>query len=340
MKKYITNLYGHSVQSTAMLAQQMIYNQARELGYEEIAVRGHDINQDSSDERLKRIEGMLSGVESGGLIIAQMPSWNGIIFDEVFLSRLRERAGRLVIFIHDFVPLMFVSNRYLMERYLKVYNIADLVILPSEKMEVLLRGEGLTVPVMYQTIWDHVTNIEDLPVPSFERVFKFAGNTTRFPFVKDWQEDIPLEVFSRGDFEGHSTLKLRGWMHDDALLRSLSQGGFGLVWSEDIETQAEREYSEMNVSFKFSTYLAAGLPLIVNKGLAREEFVKANGLGFAVDNLEEAVKLVSSMDEQTYRRVQANVASVSGLVREGFFAKKLLLDIQYFLYLGEKHDNL
>ncbi len=44
---------------------------------------------------------------------------------------------------------------------------------------------------------------------------------------------------------------------------------FGLVWSENIENQFEREYSEMNASFKFSTYLAAGLPIIVNKGLAK-----------------------------------------------------------------------
>ncbi|XHB95385.1 hypothetical protein AAFF39_10960 [Lactococcus garvieae] len=58
---------------------------------------------------------------------------------------------------------------------------------------------------------------------------------------------------------------MKGWQHDDQLLRELNKGGFGLVWSENIENQFEREYSEMNASFKFSTYLAAGLPIIVIK---------------------------------------------------------------------------
>lgn len=110
---------------------------------------------------------MLSSVTQGDLAIAQMPSWNGIAFDEVFLKILRERVDKLVVFIHDFVPLMFQNNDYLFERYLVAYNLADLVILPSERMEKKLRERGLTSPVKIQGIWDHLVEIENLKHPKF-----------------------------------------------------------------------------------------------------------------------------------------------------------------------------
>lgn len=340
MNKYITNLYGHGVESTAMQAQNMIANIAKELNFSELSVRGHDVNSDTEKERQKRIEGILSSVSDEALIVAQMPTWNGIIFDEVFIEQMRQRAKKLVVFVHDFVPLMFVNNRYLMTRYIEAYNLADLVVLPSEKMAQLLLDEGLTAPILIQEIWDHVIQVENLERTVFEKKLKFAGNVTRFPFVHTWDGPIPLEVFSISSFEDRPYLSFKGWYHDEALLRELSKGGFGLVWSENIENQEERAYSEMNVSFKFSTYLAAGLPLIVNKGLAKEEFVEKYNIGFVVENLDEAVKLIEQMQPEDYRGLQNNVQKISGLVKEGFFTQKLLIDIQSFLYLGEKNDNL
>ncbi|MFK4899315.1 sugar transferase [Lactococcus petauri] len=340
MKKYITNLYGHGQESTAMNAQHMITNLAKSLGYSEIGIRGHNVSADTEREREVRIEGILASVSQDSLIIAQVPTWCGIAFDEILLLQLRQRAEKFVVFVHDFVPLMFVNNRYLMKRYLEAYNLADLVILPSIKMAHLLQAEGLSTPYIIQEIWDHVTLLEDLGRPSFEKKLNFAGNITRFPFVKDWKGPLLLDVFSNSSIEEGQTLHFKGWMPDDALLRALNQGGFGLVWSENIDNQDEREYSEMNVSFKFSTYLAAGLPLIVNRGLAKQDFVEKYGVGFVVSSLDEAVDLVKGMSFEEYAALQERVQRISQLVREGFFTKKMLVEAQSFLYLGERNDNL
>lgn len=340
MKKYITNLYGHGQESTAMSAQHMITNLAKDLGYCEIGIRAHNVNLDTEGERSKRIEGILASVSECSLIIAQVPTWCGIAFDEVLLGKLRQHAEKLVIFVHDFVPLMFMNNRYLMKRYLEAYNLADLVILPSVKMANLLREEGLTTSYMIQEIWDHVTLLEDLGQPSFKKKLNFAGNITRFPFVKEWTKTLPLDVFSNSSTEERHNLRFKGWLPDDALLRELNHGGFGLVWSENIDNQEEREYSEMNVSFKFSTYLAAGLPLIVNQGLAKQEFVEQYGVGFVVSSLDEAVERIQELSLEEYVALRSRVQKISVLVREGFFTKKMLVEVQSFLYLGEKNDNL
>lgn len=333
MKKYITNLYGQSPQSTAMAAQNMITDISKTMGYKEISIEAYPVREDTQEEKLKRIEGILAPVSNDSMAIAQMPSWNGIAFDQYFLESLRMRVDKLVVFVHDFVPLMFANNAYLFDQYLAAYNLADLVILPSQKMKGILIEHGLTQPVLIQNVWDHVTTLNLTNQPRLERKLNFLGNMTRFPFVKDWESDLCLEVYSNGQAEAKGNLKVMGWQPEDQILRALNQGGFGLVWSENIENQYEREYSEMNVSFKFSTYLAAGLPLIVNKGIAKENFVTKYNLGVAVDSLQQAVDYVNSVTEQEYNVLVNNVKTIGSLIKEGFFTRQLLLGIQAELFL-------
>ena len=333
MKKYITNLYGQSPQSTAMAAQNMITDIAKTMGYKEISIEAYPVREDTQEEKLKRIEGILAPVSNDSMAIAQMPSWNGIAFDQYFLESLRKRVNKLVVFVHDFVPLMFANNAYLFDQYLEAYNLADLVILPSQKMKEILIEHGLTQPVLIQNVWDHVTTLNLTNQPRLERKLNFLGNMTRFPFVKEWESDLRLEVYSNGQAEAKGNMRVMGWQPEDQVLRALNQGGFGLVWSENIENQYEREYSEMNVSFKFSTYLAAGLPLIVNKGIAKEDFVTKYNLGVAVDNLQQAVDYVNSVTEQEYNILVNNVKTIGSLIKEGFFTRQLLLEIQAELFL-------
>ncbi|MDT2887975.1 sugar transferase [Lactococcus lactis] len=335
MKKFITNIHGQSEQSTAMIAQNMISKIAQREGYSEIGILAHSTTEDTNEEKEKRIEGMLSIVSERGMVVAQMPSWNGIAFDEVFLRQLDKKVDKLVIFIHDFVPLMFENNAYLFERYIDAYNLADLVILPSKQMEYKLRERGLKPPVKIQEIWDHLLYIEGLGHPEFQEKIKFAGNITRFPFVKEWENDVKLEVFSNGVIGKKEFVDMKGWKHDDQLLRELNEGGFGLVWSENIENQYEREYSKMNASFKFSTYLSAGIPIIVNKDLAKQNFVEEHNIGFVADSIYEVADYVKNISRIEYDILCSNVERIGQLVREGFFTKKLLLEIQEYLFLEE-----
>ena len=71
-------------------------------------------------------------------------------------------------------------------------------------------------------------------------------------------------------------------------MHELSKGGFGLVWSDD--EYFDRYYS-MNQPYKLGTNLAAGIPVIVKRGCVHEKFVERNGLGYAVDTLDEADKV-------------------------------------------------
>ena len=55
MRKYITNLYGQSEQSTAMTAQHMITKLAQDEGFKEISISAYSVSEDTAEEKEKRI---------------------------------------------------------------------------------------------------------------------------------------------------------------------------------------------------------------------------------------------------------------------------------------------
>ncbi|MGL6299240.1 hypothetical protein ACR31S_00105 [Streptococcus iniae] len=61
------------------------------------------------------------------------------------MAKLKLYEVKVVIFIHDVVPLMFAGNYYLMDSTINYYNKADVVVAPSQKMLDILLEHGLQV---------------------------------------------------------------------------------------------------------------------------------------------------------------------------------------------------
>lgn len=64
----------------------------------------------------------------------------------------------------------------------------------------------------------------------------------------------------------------------ESILR-LSDGGFGLIW--DADEQA------------LGLYMAAGIPVIVKKGLSCEKYVTDNEIGAAATDFEDVYRMVT-----------------------------------------------
>lgn len=324
MKVHITNLYGQASISVALMAQNMVADIAKSLDIKEIGIYSFDASNESVESLAVRFDGMNAAVGNGDVIIFQSPSWNGSHFDHEYLKRLKIYSGiKIVVFIHDVHPLMFSSNYYLMPKVIETYNLADLVIVPSQKMLEILRSEGLTVEkTLIQEMWDHTTDVW-IEKPKFNKVINFAGSPQRFTFIKDWQSNIKLKVFSY-DFDiSNENVEYQGWKFSVDLLRSLNNnGGFGLVWSQSLDS----EYYKANVSYKLSTYLAAGLPVIVPKTLSNAHIVEKYNLGFVVDSLDEISHILEKISEEEYNKIIDNVFKYRELLIKGYITKKLLID--------------
>lgn len=106
----------------------------------------------------------------------------------------------------------------------------------------------------------------------------------------------------------------------------LSKGGFGLVWGNSEKPEDEPDYYKMNISYKLSTYLAAGLPVVVPDYLSNADYIKEHGLGFVVSSLEEADRCVQECTEEQYAQMVANARHTAYLISNGYFTKKLFID--------------
>jgi len=311
-KVHITNLYGMAGDSTVILAQNAVTEIARSMGFREIGIYFYNITTDSPGERSKRLDGIMASISFGDIVIFQSPTWNGWEFDAEFVAKMKDLRVKLVVFIHDVVPLMFRDNAYLMPVYMDMFNQADVIIAPSQQMVDRLRKEGLTVKkVLIQEFWDHPHNLS-LNQPGFKKEIFFAGSLTRFPELQNWVYETPLVI--------------EGWKRNEELLMELSKGGFGLVWNTQYNDGENVDYYEMNISHKLSTYLAAGIPVIVPNTLSNSHLIEERGLGFAVNSLEEANQLVQNMDPKTYQEISNRAQGFAFLLKEGYITKKLLVD--------------
>ena len=82
----------------------------------------------------------------------------------------------------------------------------------------------------------------------------------------------------------------------------------------------------MNISYKLSTYLAAGLPVVVPDYLSNADYIREHGLGFVVSSLEEADRCVQECTEEQYAQMVANARHTAYLISHGYFTKKLFID--------------
>lgn len=322
MRIYITNLNGHAASSTAQICQNMVTDIATTLGYRELAIHAYRMDADTPEELSKRLDGVVAGLRHGDVVIFQTPTWNTTAFDEKLMAKLRAYQIKIVIFIHDVVPLMFAGNYYLMDRTIAYYNQADVIVAPSQQMIDNLKRHGLTVSkTIVQGMWDHPTSVPQLPA-SFKKEIHFPGSPDRFSFVKSWNYDIQLNLYARQEVELPDQVKHFSYRPDEQLLLEMSAGGFGLVWMDD----HDKEYQTLYCPYKLGAFVAAGIPVIIQRGLANQEIVEHNGLGMIVDSLDEAVARINSMSAEDYQAMVARVRSFSSLVRQGFFTRRLLTE--------------
>ena len=337
MKVHITNIYGHSSVSTALKAQNRTADIARKvLNFNELGIYSYNVNADSTEMLSKRLDGIIASVGHGDIVVFQYPTWNDIKFDKGLISSLSHYRGlKKIFFIHDILSLMFESNRCYLKEHIDFFFFADLIILSSQRMADFLHNEGLTVKkVVIQKMWDFPVTIDQTIAPKFRKVINFAGNPDlpKFEFVKDWNYDeVELRVtVDKGDWAQGKNISFLGWFNNDiSLLTALRKsGGFGLVWTNDSYC---KEYMKMNANYKFSAYLAAGIPVIVSNDIAERDTVVRKNLGLAVDSLDEAVSKVANMNERLYQDMVAGVQVFSNLIREGYFTRKCLTDAVFKL---------
>lgn len=329
MTVHITDLHGMAYFSVAQIAQNMVTRIAtNELNFDPFTIYFYSWPDEPGDVISARFDGIIAALQDGDTVIVQSPSWNTIEWDQKFFDRISIYHNiKKIIFVEDIPPLMFESNKYMLPQYIDYYNKADVLILASRKLYDYLRVHGLK-PKKYviQHMWDHISQVNPYIIPKNNKVINFAGDPKKFDFVKDWKSDkVKLNVYSE-PLEGvnNPNITFTHWQDDPVLINSLRQaGGFGLVWSEE---PYWLKYMKLNASYKLSTYLAAGIPLIVNSDTPEKDTIVNKHLGIIADSIDEAVEKVEKMSDMQYNQMKDSIDQFAKLIRGGYFTKKALIE--------------
>lgn len=338
MRIHVTNVYGFSIRSTVLQSQHEVVDILKDLCDSEIGLFRYYNEEEPKNELSSRLDGVIARLNAGDVVIFQSPTWNGVDWDNALVDKIKLYGGRVVFFIQDVPPIQFENNYFLMPYFIDMYNKAEVVVVPSEKMYQRLVEKGLTVKkYVVQKMWDFNVHM-DLHTPSFEKKLYFLGDVSRFPFFQNWQFNTPLHVFGnhKSDYD-YSKVHFGGWLNKTELLLELSKGGFGLVWGNQENPKDEPDYYKMNCSYKLASYLSAGIPVIVPDYLSNADFVKENNIGFIVSSLEEADQVIQECSEEKYSEIVSNVKKVQYLINNGYFTKKLFVDS--LMKLNSNEDN-
>lgn len=324
MNVYITKLNGMFFMSTRQYMQHMVVDIAHPLGIREMGVYRYNTKAESVENRGCRLDGIIAGINAGDVVICQIPTGNGLEFERVLIRRIKDYRGRIVMFVHNMEAIMEENLKGTLQDTIRMYNEAEVLIVPSYRMKQFLLTQGIRrgMKFVVQEIQDYMTQLGFLDSGKLKREFHFAGNPDRFPFLNEWDYEVPLNVYSDQECIGKHVQRM-GWMPSNHLLLELSRGGFGLVWYGN---EYGHCYLSMNSSLKLSAYLAAGIPVIVPRGLSNQCMIEENHLGIAVDTLDEAVETVKSMTGQEYQGYISAISRFAPLLRQGFFTKKCLVD--------------
>ena len=324
MNVYITKLNGMSAMSTGQYIQHMTANIAHTLGIREMGIYRYHADGESTEHRACRLDGIIAGIHAGDIVICQFPTGNGVEFERTLVRHIKAYHGQIVMFIHNPEAMMAENPEGTLTDAIRLYNEAEVLIVPSCRVKQFLLNQGIRAGMKF-VIWelrDYTTQLNSLDSGKLKRELHFAGNPDRFPFLHTWEYEMPLNVYSNQECTGKHVQQM-GWKPSDRLLLELSGGGFGLVWYGN---EYGRRYLSANSSLKLSAYLAAGIPVIVPRGISNQCMIEENHLGIVTDTLDEAVETIKSITEQEYREYAAAVSRFAPLLRQGFFTKKCLVD--------------
>lgn len=328
MKIYVTRINGLSLKNPLQYRQSMVLDIARQLGCVEMGIYCYPAENEEAGRRSSRLDGIIAGINAGDLVILQLPIGNGIRFERELVNHIKVYGARVAVYLHDMEALVCESNRHVLCEAVNLYNLAEVLVLPSYEMKQFLMDNDIrkSMKFVVQEMWDYIANDRFLHIPSFRKEIQFTDNAG-FEGMTSWKYRIPLKLY--GVSTGQSENICNTGRDPDEAFYELSEGGFGLVWYQDVE---HLRYMAYSISFSLGRYLASGIPVIVPVGISNQRVIEENHLGLVVNSLEEAVRKIETMDEAEYQGYVRNVAEFATALRAGYYTKRCLIDTMQAFY--------
>lgn len=236
-------------------------------------------------------------LHQGDTVLFQSPLYSSPNAERKYLDVFKVKGVKTIGLLHDVDVIRFGGD---LQSYRKLINQYDGLIIASQALADVVKP---SVPYVIQKPWDYLTNANPLP-HTLDKTIVYAGNLTegKTAFLDSVDVDTYGELYER------KLKHYRGKFKAEDLPAHLD-GSFGLVW----DSNGYNDYLKYNWSYKFSLYLASGLPVIAKKGSNVGNFVDKYELGFTIASLSELKK------PEQYAKYLKNVSEFTTKVRSGAF---------------------
>ncbi|RSX51758.1 hypothetical protein D2E25_1733 [Bifidobacterium goeldii] len=271
-------------------------------------------------------------IKKGDVILLQYPM---LMYPKVSLVALplikaiKGKGAKLIYLIHDLQSLRGYDFKGVDQNWLMM---ADAIISHNSVMSSYLKESGVDCPIVDLEIFDYL--IEDIPSKSInkEQGIVIAGNMDpeKAGYVYQLFSHFPnadFKIYGPNFVPSSNEAKWYEGSVPPDLLPHTIKGKYGLVWDGPSIEKCEGTYGEylrVNNPHKLSLYIISGLPILIWKEAAEADFVVKNGIGFAVNSIDDAISKIRSVDENEYRSMQNNVKTIQERLAVGYYTNKSL----------------
>lgn len=325
MAIHISNIHGLARDSVGQLIQNQIAKIAcQSLAFNELGFyHFNGVDQEPTKTKFPRFDGIIASVTNNDTLILQSPSYNGIKWDLSFINHISVYNLNKIILINEIPQFKHEQNQSSLNDYLRYYNYADVLIVPSIEAKTFLQNHGLQNKIfIIQTFLDYPFPF-DFPEPVMNSHHaNYLSQNKQLNFTKNWSKEVPLTIYGQ-KVQTKDNIRYSLLAPDPLILYKLRQnGGFGIVWPQ--KQQSPTSFLIDNLTL--STFLAAGLPVIVNQQDSHQKIIVHKKLGFAVPSLVEAANKIKQVSDTDYQQMVQNVDLFARLIRNGYFTKRALIE--------------
>lgn len=331
MNKWITDIVQGRTFDATRQAKEDIAKIAAQMGYHIANIFRYNDSGESDEAVTSRIDGITAAVARGDMLVYQYPSLNSGRFDNFFVDQMHRRGIKFVCLIHDVATLRDQQKPTWIDE-LGYFNRCDVLIVHNRRMADRLKELGVTTPMVMQYLLDYLDDSHDddryVSTPeTFKRGVVLAGNLLKSRYVAQWAQQTPITVFGVSDDQldqqlaANPKIDFRGqrWRWD--LAQELPRT-FGLAWDSDTETYKYNDYTRYNHPYKVAMYLAHGLPVIIWRQAAVADIIVQNGLGLAIDSLDQIDNAINSISDDNLAQMLERVNAFGQLIRDGWFTRQ------------------
>lgn len=254
------------------------------------------------------------------IVVIQIPFTNKV----KFLNRAKNKIG----IVHDIDGLRF-NDMKLLGHEVNLLNTFKVLVVHNDKMKKALSDSGVNVPMVTLELFDYLVDFNYKKNTKNHNLTKpltivYPGNLeyrkAEFLYSLD-SKKMKFIINAYGPcFEETANKKIihKGSFSPDILPAKL-EGDLGLVWSGKIdssdESESEKGYNKYNAPHKLSSFIVAGLPVVVWSKSAVADTVLKYNIGYVIDELYD----INNLDLHDYSIKQKNTLKLADKITKGYF---------------------